>query len=456
MNLALFVGWLVCLVVGAFTAFAVVYGAGSMRSPRWREAFHQLGREIVREHGLHARQASTAEQNAALTLLGHWDGGTPGTADRRLGVIEELVGGPKRFDRADLERRHGDLLGRVIRRQRQAAADKPTIQAAARAWRVALLRNHLDALWQGTRWFLPRFLGHIRPIGERALTSATLVGAWFGLLYWGISSYVRRASGQPPTDWLQVVGVVITLSCVVALAMAVARPLLAVIQHLVHVGRGRNAWAWTVATALALAALAFAATRSNPGELVRGPQVSLAAALALLGAAVWTVAKGARDSRLKVSARLENALFAAAFLAVGALLGARRLGADAGLERGLRMAIVALLVATAVPVVVERVVEYLRLRRAGRQVPVAVGASCAVVWVVMTAAAVVLLREAVVAWLRDGQVGQAVAAGLPVLAIALIWLAATAALAWPIRRAWIAVERAHNELALERAFAEES
>lgn len=456
MDPVLFAGWLICLVVAAFTCFAAVYGAGSMHSPRWRPALREAGREIVREHGLHARRASTAEQNSALALLGHWDGPAPEAHDRRLGIIGELVGGPRRFAREDLERRQTELLDRVLARQRAAAGGRPSIQSAARAWRIALVRGHAEALWAGVRWFLPRFVAHVRPIGERALTSATLVGAWCGLLYWGTSSYIRRAADRPPTDWMQVVGVVITFSCVVALAMVVAQPLLAVIRHLVGTGRGKAAWSWTAVSTVAIVVLAITVAQGEDSGLLRPEVVSVVAAALLLGGAGWTVARSARDRRLKVSARLENALFATVFLAIAALLAVREWVGGDDLERGLRVFVVACLLATAVPVVAERIVEYVRLRRAGRDVPVAAGVVATVVWLAGTVVTVWLLRETVFGWLRGGSgaVG-AVGAEVPAVGIVVGWVLLTAVLAWPIRRAWTAVERAHNQLALEQVLAAE-
>ncbi|MFK0074373.1 hypothetical protein [Arthrobacter woluwensis] len=134
-------------------------------------------------------------------------------------------------------RRLQDLhLQRALNRQAAITQKFTNARIAAKVWNTMYILNSTIIVGVGLRWFFPLFFSRTRRIGEKYLSTATFLGVWAGLLWWAWTHF-DNASTQ--TDWLCLVGVVITLSTVLGLVVAIGRQLTTLLITL----RGpRTAW----------------------------------------------------------------------------------------------------------------------------------------------------------------------------------------------------------------------
>ncbi|WP_426989481.1 hypothetical protein [Pseudarthrobacter sp. Y6] len=223
MDIILWIGWGCSLVMIFFTAAILIVGARSVKSPHWGIEFRQAAEYELHRRRLDERKRSQSEMSAIPRMLGPEPAAI--TAEESTAVFDFLQALTAAPDRAVLEReleeRRDEVLDAALSRQLAAVSKVPSRTIASRWWVAHRYFSEAVTFARGLGWFLPRCLPQIRHVGEKYLATATLLGVWCGLLYWGFSTWATGPGAAGGASWLNIVGVVITLSTVMGLVLAV-------------------------------------------------------------------------------------------------------------------------------------------------------------------------------------------------------------------------------------------
>lgn len=224
----------------AFTLIFVMmiglFGAVAMKSPSWDREFHRLGHEEWERRGLSIRKLTAAEVLCQPRFVVRFSEADTDFRVRILDAIQALIGAD---DRSELEsflnERSDAHLTAALEEVSHAVRDISNLEVASWIWvfrrQVALAKTYGRSLL----WFFPRCLKLLRQDIERYILIANILGIVLGLLSWAFGS-----THEGGAHWANVLGIVVTISSVLALLLAFGKQALAVI-----VARFGPARAWT-------------------------------------------------------------------------------------------------------------------------------------------------------------------------------------------------------------------
>ncbi|WP_144628800.1 hypothetical protein [Arthrobacter woluwensis] len=236
MDLLLILGSACAIIAFAFTVWMLFIGSMTARPPEWEVSFQCLAALEARERGLLQRPRSESDEHALQDLVGtRWATSDTETHEIKHQALESVTDATSE-DFEGLRRLQDLHLQRALNRQTAITQKFTNVRIAAKVWNAVYILNSTIIVGVGLRWFFPLFFSRTRRIGEKYLSTATFLGVWAGLLWWAWTHF-DNASTQ--TDWLSLVGVVITLSTVLGLVAAIGRQLTTLLTTL----RGpRTAW----------------------------------------------------------------------------------------------------------------------------------------------------------------------------------------------------------------------
>ncbi len=392
MDILLWTAWGCSLVVSVFSIWTLGFGALAVRSPSWSAQFRLSAEsEIQRRSTGEVRKVSQADLLAANRMLGPEAPEPNDEADAKfLSVIQALTGIEDSVTLQELQDRRSRLLEVALTKQSAAVKNIPSIRIASGVWQARKIVSELITFASGLRWFLPPFFSQMRRTGDKYLSTATLIGVWLGLLYWGFTKF---GGGDGRTDgarWLTIIGVLITLSTVLGLVFAVGKQYLRVAQHLC--GPTKQ---WTAggtfrvalfigvgATFLVLGATgtwqqwSITVTRFVTEAVKRFEGTSISGALLLLAGLCYLIRNGMNWLRLrqmKTSERIGMGTGVALLTSTGAMFLLFIFDASAGISRVVLQIFAGILIlgalATAISAIIEWVAMYRSVRTAGQVLP---------------------------------------------------------------------------------------
>ena len=226
MDVLLLLGSVCSLVALCFTVSMVEVGSMAARSPRWGKVLSAATLHEVRSRGLLTPPLSLSDHLALESFFRCRQVISAPDADQRLFRMLKAVTDAADEELGELETSREKALRSSLGRQVYCAEllrRIPSHRLAACGWRACALCNSFIMAISGLRWFLPLFLRKMRRIGEPCLSVATFAGVWLGLLWWGL---MRNSGLADSSDWLGIVGIVITLGVTIGLMVAIGRQVL--------------------------------------------------------------------------------------------------------------------------------------------------------------------------------------------------------------------------------------
>lgn len=225
MDILLWIGWSLALIITVFTVWMLTAGALAARSPSWDSALYAAARNELIERGFQRAKFSDADDRFIKEFLGREPNVVDPSMDVRLidaiGKLTDATG--RDFERLNQIRER--TLNEALSRQHAIVARISTPWLVIKLWKMRKGISTVQVGALGLRWFIPLYVSRTRKIGERYLTTATLIGVWLGLLYWGFSQLDRQ---ETPVDGLTIVGIVVTLSSSIGLVATAGRQMYAV------------------------------------------------------------------------------------------------------------------------------------------------------------------------------------------------------------------------------------
>lgn len=218
MDALLWLGVICAVIALTFTIWMIAFGAVAARTPRWDSAIQDAARKEAERRGLFSLPLSHNDHQAKQTFVAAKQIEPDPASDRKFTRALAALTDANGEQISALMERRDYLLEEAILFQGRAVHDIVSHTWASRVWLVSSWWNTIVVAVHGLRWFLPLFFRKARGIGERYLAAATLLGVWVGLLWWG-GVQVSGMGGQ--TDWINVVGALITVSTVFGLMTAI-------------------------------------------------------------------------------------------------------------------------------------------------------------------------------------------------------------------------------------------
>lgn len=213
MPVLLWIGFASCIISAVFLLFVIAFGLVAAVDPKWDHVQQEAANDEAARRGLVGVKLTSKDLEARKTLL---EAASPSpldpTADQRLvSALRALTKATDDEVEALVEKR-GEVLTKAVERQRRTVR-RITLSNkwAANVWLISTIGNRACAGLAGLKWLLPLFFRRMRKIAEPYLATSTLAGVWVGLLWWGFTQF---NDGQSDVEWLNVVGIVVTLSSV--------------------------------------------------------------------------------------------------------------------------------------------------------------------------------------------------------------------------------------------------
>lgn len=226
MDVLLWTGWLCTLIVLFFIVAIGVFGSFALKAPHWEREFQALARYDWMRRGLTDRVQSESEQLQMRRFIGDGqvaEAPDPAERTRIVRTIGVLVGEDDHETlQAQLDARSQVLLEAALTGVFASVANIANLDLASRVWAFRRKFALAVVLWRGLVWFAPRCFKSVSQVAERYLLVATILGITGGLLAWGFTHRLTD-SGEAGVAWMSFVGVVVTVSTVVALVLALGR-----------------------------------------------------------------------------------------------------------------------------------------------------------------------------------------------------------------------------------------
>ncbi|MGV1004801.1 MAG: hypothetical protein ACOYEV_08535 [Candidatus Nanopelagicales bacterium] len=233
MDVFLWFGSAASLVIAVFTAWMLSLGSTAFLAPGWGMAFRSAAEEEVQRRGLGGAVLKQSELVAIGAMCAAVGELVDSDADERLvAAMRAMVDPNDDGFTAELRRRRAQTLACALDQQVAAVRDIPDLVWASRVWRARRIWSQLGARAAGLRWFLPPFWARIRGIAEHYLNTATLLGLWLGLFYWGWARLTPNQQAVSGSDWLSFVGTVVTVAGILGLVVAVGGQPVVFARHL--------------------------------------------------------------------------------------------------------------------------------------------------------------------------------------------------------------------------------
>jgi len=226
MDVLLWTGWLCMLIVLFFIVAIGVFGSFALKAPHWEREFQALARDDWMRRGLTDRVLSESEQLQMRRYIGDGqvaEAPDPAERTRIVRTIGVLVGEDDyEALQTQLDARSQVLLEAALTGVFASVANIANLGLASRVWAFRRRFALAVVLWRGLRWFAPRCFKSVSQVAERYLLVATILGITGGLLVWGFTHRLTE-SGEAGVAWMSFVGVVVTVSTVVALVLALGQ-----------------------------------------------------------------------------------------------------------------------------------------------------------------------------------------------------------------------------------------
>lgn len=226
MDALLWVGWICTLVVLFFMATIGLFGALALKAPTWDLEFLALAHYEWKRRGLIDRDHSMSEELHMQRFIGQkQEALEPDVEARKLTVrtIAVLIGTDDHDTLASqLDKLSSEFLLSALISVFNSVENISNLNVASRVWVIRRWIALSIVLCRGLCWFLPKCFKQASKVIERYMTTATILGIAGGLLFWGFSRDLSESS-EGGIEWVNFVGIVVTVGTVFALVVSVGQ-----------------------------------------------------------------------------------------------------------------------------------------------------------------------------------------------------------------------------------------
>ena len=312
------------MIVTTFTIGMFVIGLSVARDPNWDVAMYCAAIGELDSRGYFDRKLSTSEDNLIGKIVGAEPSEPdPDVSERQMSATIVLTGASD-VDLHKLYEIRSEALESALEKQLALVSNLTNLKLFYIAWSWRRNLSLFSVSLRSLTWFAPKFLSKFRAVGERYLTTSTLVGFVCGILYWG---FTQMGNPDSRVDWLAVVGVVVTLACSVGLAATVTKQIGEIVVNWWGHPRTWNAKRVAVGTSTAITCFAFLILVWT-GELQRYSAIAIRWILAwvdlnidpktigaslillLMGYGIWNCIQRVRATRIRTAERVNAAILA--------------------------------------------------------------------------------------------------------------------------------------------------